>query len=74
MLQEGTPFRSISMAELSKRAGCSRTAFYFHFSGLDDLLAALIEDAATDIEARLAPGDVPALVDALERTRSSSSP
>ena len=43
------PFRELTIAELMKRAGASRAAFYQYFHDLHELMAGLLEEIRTDI-------------------------
>ena len=53
LLGEGR-FEEASVADLAGAAGISRATFYFYFGSKQDLLAATIEAAVADLEARLA--------------------
>lgn len=71
---EKRPFHSLTISELTDRAGLSRTAFYRHFTDLAALLSALLAELGGGLDqvADLwedAPGDDPAaeLRPALER-------
>lgn len=54
LLGEGR-FDDASVADLAGAAGISRATFYFYFGSKQDLLAATIEAAVSDLESRLAP-------------------
>lgn len=43
-LVEDVPFKSLSVDELARAAGLSRTAFYFYFRDKQDLLMAITEE------------------------------
>ena len=44
-LMKRTPFEEITVSSVCQRAGISRTAFYHHYSKLDDVLLAAYENA-----------------------------
>ena len=44
LLEEGVPFSELSVERIARRAGISRTAFYFYFSDKRELLVRLTED------------------------------
>jgi len=43
VLEEGVPFRDISVAVLAERAGMRRSNFYHYFAGIDDAAVAILE-------------------------------
>jgi AcrR family transcriptional regulator len=45
----GDPGREISVNAILRASGVSRSGFYAHFTGLDDLLVAMMSDAYRDI-------------------------
>jgi TetR/AcrR family transcriptional regulator, ethionamide resistance regulator len=47
LLSEGTPFKKLTVDDLARAAGLSRTAFYFYFPGKEQALMS----AATDVSA-----------------------
>ena len=52
LLEQGKPFKDLTVDELAREAGLSRTAFYFYFPGKTQVLlaaAAQITDVAFDI-------------------------
>ncbi|MBU3675180.1 MAG: TetR/AcrR family transcriptional regulator [Solirubrobacteraceae bacterium] len=44
LLEEGVPFSELSVERIARRAGISRTAFYFYFADKRELLIRLTED------------------------------
>jgi TetR/AcrR family transcriptional regulator, ethionamide resistance regulator len=46
MLEEGAGYTELSIERITRRAGLSRTAFYFYFADKGELLLALVEDVA----------------------------
>jgi AcrR family transcriptional regulator len=50
-LVEDRPWAEVSIAEVTKRAGLTRTAFYKHFPDRRALLMALFEELSTDLAA-----------------------
>ncbi len=46
MLEEGAGYTELSIEQITRRAGLSRTAFYFYFADKGELLLALVEDVA----------------------------
>ena len=53
LLGEGNSFTELTVGRIAERAGLSRTAFYFHFSGPRDLLVVAAQDIATRLYAAL---------------------
>jgi AcrR family transcriptional regulator len=49
LLSQGTPFKKLTVDELARAAGLSRTAFYFYFPGKEQVLMS----AATEVTAEL---------------------
>ncbi len=47
MLEEGTSYADMSIERIARRAGLSRTAFYFYFADKRELLMALAEDVSS---------------------------
>ena len=54
LLGEGKPFKDLTVDELARAAGLSRTAFYFYFPGKSQVLMAAATEAA---EAMIAEAD-----------------
>lgn len=48
-LAEQVPFKDLTIDEISRAAGISRTAFYFYFRGKHELLLAAMEEVADEI-------------------------
>ena len=48
-LSEGRPFHDVTVEEIAKAAGISRSAFYTHFSDKHDLLLAALREVAGDL-------------------------
>jgi AcrR family transcriptional regulator len=46
VLEEGATYSSLSIERITRRAGLSRTAFYFYFADKRELLMALAEDVS----------------------------
>lgn len=46
LLGEGKPFNDLTVDELARAAGLSRTAFYFYFPGKSQVLMAVVEEVA----------------------------
>src|SRR5258707_15653352 len=46
LLADGNAFADLGIEQIARRAGISRTAFYFYFSDKRELLMRLTEDAA----------------------------
>jgi TetR/AcrR family transcriptional regulator, ethionamide resistance regulator len=46
---EGAPFRDLTVDEIARAAGISRSAFYTHFRDKHDLLRAAVEDVADEL-------------------------
>lgn len=55
-LLENKEMEKISISEIVKRAGVSRTAFYSHYQTKEDVLKCALGDAIEQID-RLSPGD-----------------
>jgi TetR/AcrR family transcriptional regulator, ethionamide resistance regulator len=49
LLAEGNSFTELTVARITERAGLSRTAFYFHFSGPRELLVVAVQDIAAGL-------------------------
>jgi AcrR family transcriptional regulator len=49
LLGEGTPYASLSVERIARRAGISRTAFYFYFADKRELLMRLATKLADDL-------------------------
>ena len=54
LLGEGKPFKDLTVDELARAAGLSRTAFYFYFPGKSQVLMAALEDVADEMYAEAA--------------------
>ncbi len=54
VLEEGTGYAELSIERITRRAGLSRTAFYFYFADKSELLLALAEDVAARFFAAVA--------------------
>jgi AcrR family transcriptional regulator len=48
LLEEGIPFKDLTVDELARAAGLSRTAFYFYFPGKSQVLMAAAAEAAEE--------------------------
>jgi AcrR family transcriptional regulator len=48
LLNEGTPFKDLTVDELARAAGLSRTAFYFYFQSKSQVLMAVLAEAAQE--------------------------
>jgi AcrR family transcriptional regulator len=48
-LAEGAPFRDVTVDQIARSAGLSRSAFYTHFSDKHDLLLAAVEEVAEEV-------------------------
>jgi AcrR family transcriptional regulator len=48
LLGEGKPFKDLTVDELARAAGLSRTAFYFYFPGKNQVLMATASDVAEE--------------------------
>ena len=46
LLAEGTPYADLNIERIAKRAGISRTSFYFYFRDKRELLTRLTADVA----------------------------
>jgi TetR/AcrR family transcriptional regulator, ethionamide resistance regulator len=53
LLAEGNSFTELTVGRIAERAGLSRTAFYFHFSGPRELLVVAAQDIAAGLYAAL---------------------
>jgi TetR/AcrR family transcriptional regulator, ethionamide resistance regulator len=51
LLDEGKPFKDLTVDELARAAGLSRTAFYFYFPGKNQVLMAVLGDVAEEMYA-----------------------
>lgn len=51
LLSEGTPFKKLTVDELARAAGLSRTAFYFYFPGKSQALMAAAAEVAEETAA-----------------------
>ena len=56
-LLEHKEMEKISISEIVKKAGVSRTAFYAHYTSKEDVLKNILDTAITEID-RLAAGDI----------------
>jgi AcrR family transcriptional regulator len=48
-LAEAAPFRDLTVDQIARGAGLSRSAFYLHFRDKHDLLLAAVEEVATEL-------------------------
>jgi AcrR family transcriptional regulator len=48
-LAEGGPFRDVTVDEIARRAGLSRSAFYTHFRDKHELLLAAVDEVAAEL-------------------------
>jgi AcrR family transcriptional regulator len=48
-LAEGTPFKDLTVDEIARAAGVSRTAFYIHFRDKGELLLAAVDEVAAEL-------------------------
>ena len=48
LLDEGIPFKDLTVDELARAAGLSRTAFYFYFPGKSQVLMAVADEVAEE--------------------------
>lgn len=51
LLDEGKPFKDLTVDELARTAGLSRTAFYFYFPGKSQVLMATLTEVAEEMYA-----------------------
>lgn len=51
LLDEGKPFKDLTVDELARAAGLSRTAFYFYFPGKNHVLMAVLGEVAEEMYA-----------------------
>ena len=52
LLSEGTPFKKLTVDELARAAGLSRTAFYFYFPGKEQALMSAAADVTEEFRQR----------------------
>jgi AcrR family transcriptional regulator len=52
LLSEGIPFKKLTVDELARAAGLSRTAFYFYFSGKEQALMSAAADVSAEFHDR----------------------
>ncbi|HEY4278881.1 MAG TPA: helix-turn-helix domain-containing protein [Conexibacter sp.] len=53
------PFETLTVADIIKRSGVSRTGFYYHFASKAEVLLALVDDVADLLVAQLAHVSTP---------------
>lgn len=53
LLSEGTPFQKLTVDELARAAGLSRTAFYFYFPGKEQALMSAAAEVSIEFHERL---------------------
>ena len=52
LLSAGTPFKNLTVDELARAAGLSRTAFYFYFPGKDEALMSAAAEVTEELYER----------------------
>ena len=52
LLSEGIPFKNLTVDELARAAGLSRTAFYFYFPGKEEALMSAANDVTAEFYER----------------------
>jgi AcrR family transcriptional regulator len=52
LLADGTPFKKLTVDELARAAGLSRTAFYFYFPGKEQALMSAAEEVTDELYER----------------------
>ena len=52
LLSDGVPFKNLTVDELARGAGLSRTAFYFYFAGKEEALMSAAAEAAEELYAK----------------------
>lgn len=52
LLSEGTPFKKLTVDELARAAGLSRTAFYFYFPGKEQALMSAAAEVSAEFHER----------------------